>query len=149
MMEVCIIGCGNQGGCFAALLAMEPNVDRVVVADLDIARANHVKELILAMGGKAAQTRIDVDTVDATDHADVARVAKGTQFIFNGILPFCNLAVMKGALLAGAHYMDLYAMSSDLEGMKYEETIEAQLAMNEDFKQAGLTAFPSGYLPVG
>ena len=142
-MDVCIIGCGNQGGCFAALLAMEPNVGRVVVADLDVGRADHVKSLIQALGGKAAKTRIDVETVNATDPLDVARVAKGTQFIFNGILPFCNLAVMKGALLAGAHYMDLYAMSSDLDGMKYEETIEAQIAMDQDFKKAGLTAFPS------
>ncbi len=39
--------------------------------------------------------------------------------------------------------MDLYAMSSDLEGMKYEETIEAQLAMDEEFKKAGLVALPS------
>lgn len=142
-MDVCIIGCGNQGGCFAALLAMEPDVERVVLADLDLAKANHVKELILALGGKAAKTKIEVDKVNATSPEDVARVAKGTMFIFNGILPFCNISIMKGALLVGAHYMDLYAMSSDLKGMKYEETIEAQLELDEEFKKAGLTAFPS------
>lgn len=142
-MDVCIIGCGNQGGCFAALLAMEPEVKRVVLADMDLDKAKHVKKLIEEIGTEAANTVVEVDKVNAMDPQDVARVAKGTGFIFNGILPFCNLSVMKGALLAGAHYMDLYAMSSDLEGMKYEETIEAQLAMDEEFKKAGLVALPS------
>lgn len=142
-MDVCIIGCGNQGGCFAALLAMEPEVGRVVLADANMAAASHVKELILALGEKIGDTQVEVYQVNATDPEDVARAARGTGFIFNGILPFCNLAVMKGALLAGAHYMDLYAMSADLEGMKYEETIEAQLELDQAFKDAGLTAFLS------
>ncbi len=142
-MDVCIIGCGNQGGCFAALLAMESEVGRVVLADANLAQAEHVKELILELGDKIGTTVVEVYKVDATSPEDVAKVAKGTRFIFNGILPFCNLAVMRGALLAGAHYMDLYAMSSDLEGMKYEETVEAQLALDQEFKDAGLTAFPS------
>ncbi len=142
-MDVCIIGCGNQGGCFAALLAMEPAVSRVVLADVDIEKAEHVKKLILEIGDRIGETTVEVNRVNATDPEDVARVAKGTKFIFNGILPFCNLSVMKGALLVGAHYMDLYAMSSDLEGVKYEETIEAQLAMDQDFKDAGLIALPS------
>ncbi len=42
-MDVCIIGCGNQGGMFAALLAMEPEVKRVVLADMDLDKAKHVK----------------------------------------------------------------------------------------------------------
>ena len=142
-MNACIIGCGNQGGCLAALLAMEPEVERIVLADMDIERAKHVKKLVQEIGGKAAETVLDVDTVDATNARDVARVAKGTGFIFNGILPFCNIPIMEGALLAKAHYMDLYAMSSDLEGMKYEETIEAQMELDQKFKEAGLTAFLS------
>lgn len=142
-MDVCIIGCGNQGGCFAALLAMEPEVERIVLADMDLNKANEVKGLIHGLGGKASRVKIDIEKVNAADPNDVARAAKGTGFIFNGILPFCNLPVMKGALLAGAHYMDLYAMSSDVPGMKYEETIEAQLELDDAFREAGLTAFPS------
>lgn len=142
-MDVCIIGCGNQGGCFGALLAMEPEVDRVVLADMSLDVANHVKELILDLGERIGNTVVEAARVDATDPEDVARAAKGTGFVFNGILPFCNIPVMKGALLAGAHYMDLYAMSSDLEGMKYEETIEAQLDMDREFRDAGLVALPS------
>lgn len=142
-MDVCIIGCGNQGGCLAALLAMEPQVDRVVLADVDIEKARHVRNLILELGHRIGNTQVEACRVDATLPEDVARVAKGTGFIFNGILPFCNISVMKGALLAGAHYMDLYAMSADLEGTAYEETIEAQLAMDQEFREAGLTALPS------
>ncbi len=142
-MDVCVIGCGNQGGCFAALLAMEPDVKRVVLADVDLEKAEHVRSLIRELGSKVTDTAIEVLEVDATDPEDVARVAKGTKFIFNGILPFCNLSIMKGALLTGAHYMDLYAMSSDLEGTKYEETVEAQLEMDRQFKDAGLVALPS------
>lgn len=142
-MEVCILGCGNQGGCFAALLAMEEQVQRVVLVDIDLEQANHVKQLIHEIGGKASRTLVEVDRVNAMDPADVARAASGCGFIFNGILPFCNLAVMEGALLAGAHYMDLYALSSDLEGTKYEETVEAQMELDQKFKEAGLAAFLS------
>lgn len=142
-MDVCIIGCGNQGGCFAALLAMEPEVGRVVLADMDRKQAERVRQLINEIGGKAAQTVVEVKSVDATDPEDVAKAAENCGFIFNGILPFCNLAIMKGALQAGAHYMDLYALSADLEGTKYEETVEAQMELDEEFKAAGLTAFLS------
>lgn len=138
-----MIGCGNQGGCFAALLAMEPEVKRVVLADLNVAAAQNVKRLIREIDGKASEVQVDVFSVNAMDPEDVARVAAGCSFVFNGILPFCNLSVMRGALKAGAHYMDLYAMSSDLEGMKYEETVEAQMELDQAFKDAGLTAFLS------
>lgn len=142
-MDVCIIGCGNQGGCFGALLAMEEEVGRVVLADMDVEQARHVKQLIHEIGGKASQTIVETASVNAMDPKDVAKVAENCNFIFNGILPFCNLAVMQGALLAGAHYMDLYALSSDLEGTRYEETVEAQMELDQKFKDAGLTAFLS------
>lgn len=142
-MDVCIIGCGNQGGCLAALLAMEPEVKRVVLADIDVTAAENVKRLIHEIGGEAALVNVETTSVNAMEPEDVARAAEGCSFIFNGILPFCNLSVMKGALLAGAHYMDLYAMSADLEGIKYEETVEAQLELDAEFKKAGLTAFLS------
>ena len=143
-MDVCIIGCGNQGGCFAALLAMEPEVERIVLADLNVSAAENVKRLIREIPDQNARTTIvEVSAVNAKDPEDIARVAKGTQFIFNGILPFCNLSVMRGALLVGAHYMDLYAMSADLEGVPWEETIEAQLELDREFREQGLVALPS------
>lgn len=142
-MKICIIGCGNQGGCLAALLAMEKEVTEVVLADMDLEKAGEVKDLILALGDKVAGTSVDVTSVNAKDAEDVARVAKGAALVFNGILPFCNIPVMKGALLAGANYMDLYAMSADIPGTPYEETIDAQLELDEEFKKAGLVALPS------
>lgn len=142
-MKICIIGCGNQGGCLAALLAMEKEVTEVVLADMDLAKANELKELICGLGEKVEGKKVEVESVNAMDAEDVARVAKGAKLVFNGILPFCNISVMKGALLAKANYMDLYAMSADIEGTPFEETIDAQLELDEEFKKAGLVALPS------
>lgn len=142
-MKICIIGCGNQGGCLAALLAMEKEVTEVVLADMDLDKANDVKRLILSLGEKVSGIKIEVTSVNAKDANDVARAANGAKLVFNGILPFCNVSVMKGALIAGANYMDLYAMSADIPGTPYEETIDAQLELDEEFKKAGLVALPS------
>lgn len=142
-MKICIIGCGNQGGCLAALLAMEPEVTEIVLADMDLNKANEVKNLILELGEKVSGIKIETTTVNAKDPDDVARAAKGAKLVFNGILPFCNISIMRGALIAGANYMDLYAMSADIAGTPYEETIDAQLELDEEFKKAGLTALPS------
>jgi saccharopine dehydrogenase-like NADP-dependent oxidoreductase len=142
-MKVCIIGCGNQGGCLAALLAMERDIDQIILADMDIKKAETVRDLILALGDRLNARDIRVDTVNAMDAKDIARVASGSKLVFNGILPFCNLPVMKGALAAKANYMDLYAMSADVPGTPWEETIEAQMELDAEFKAVGLTALPA------
>ena len=141
-MKVCVIGCGNQGGCFAGLLAMEKDIEKIVLADRDINVAKKVLYLIKSLGDKVKVKDIVIDTVDALDTKDVARVAKGSKLIFNGILPFCNIPIMKGCLMIGAHYMDLYSLSKENPEVPYNETIEAQLELDEEFNVAGLTALP-------
>jgi saccharopine dehydrogenase-like NADP-dependent oxidoreductase len=141
-VKVCIIGCGNQGGCLAGLMACEQDIEHMVLADMNIDTAKNVRSLIKGLGDKAKVKDVSVDTVNALDAGDVARVAKGASLVFNGILPFCNIAVMKGCLKAGAHYMDLYSMSVYNPEAPYNETIEAQMELDEEFKAAGLTALP-------
>jgi saccharopine dehydrogenase-like NADP-dependent oxidoreductase len=50
---------------------------------------------------------------------------------------------MKACLRVQAHYLDLFSSPLELAGVSREETIEAQLELDSDFKSACITAFPS------
>ena len=69
--------------------------------------------------------------VDARDAASLARALDGADVVVNSADYRLNLDVMRGALAAGAHYVDL--------GGLYHVT-KQQLELDEDFRAAGLTA---------
>jgi saccharopine dehydrogenase-like NADP-dependent oxidoreductase len=76
--------------------------------------------------------RLDGDEfVDARDADSVARALDGASVCVNCADYRLNLEVMKGALAAGAHYVDL--------GGLFHMT-RKQLERDEDFRDAGLTA---------
>ena len=69
--------------------------------------------------------------VDARDAASLARALEGAEVVVNAADYRLNVDVMRGALGAGAHYVDL--------GGLFHVTRE-QLALDDDFRSAGLTA---------
>ena len=69
--------------------------------------------------------------VDARDAASLARALEGAEVVVNAADYRLNLDVMRGALGAGAHYVDL--------GGLFHVTRE-QLALDDEFGSAGLTA---------
>jgi saccharopine dehydrogenase-like NADP-dependent oxidoreductase len=71
------------------------------------------------------------DLVDAREPESVARAASGAKVVVNAADYRFNLAVMRGALAAGADYVDL--------GGLFHVTRE-QLELDDDFREAGLKA---------
>jgi saccharopine dehydrogenase-like NADP-dependent oxidoreductase len=69
--------------------------------------------------------------VDASDAASVARALAGSDVVVNSVGYRLNVPVMRGALEAGAHYVDL--------GGLFHVT-RLQLELHHDFRKAGLTA---------
>lgn len=145
-MHICIVGCGNQGVGMAGLLTHEADVERIVFIDSDAARlrgaVRTLESALESRGPSGTRLLVEGCQVDAGDSARVASAAQGCDLILNATIPALNLPVMQAALGAGAHYIDLYSFSRALPGVPDSETVEAQLELDGQFKQAGLTAFP-------
>ena len=142
-MKVCIVGTGSQGTGLAGLLAMEEDVEQLVIADYSEQNLKIAKELIDTLGARKKVLDIRVEQVNAGDVEDVARVIAGSDVVFNGIIPRFNLSIMKACIREKCHYLDLFASPYEGDGITKEETIGAQFELDEEFKRIGRTALPS------
>jgi saccharopine dehydrogenase (NAD+, L-lysine-forming) len=143
LVKVTIVGCGAQGSALAGRLAREPDTEKIVLADIILDRAKWAASQVRGLKGARADVSIEVKQVNAANKDDVARVARGSDFIFNATFPPFNIPIMKACLEVGAHYADLWSLpSAELPGAVKEHTVDAQLELDEAFRRAGLTAVP-------
>lgn len=143
-MKVAVVGSGNQGTGLAGLLAREPDVERIVLADRDPAMVGTAVRLIEDLDGvDPGRLRLVPVTVDAADAPAVARTIAGCDIVFNGTVPKFNLPIMEACLKAGAHYLDLFGLPYEGSGVPKAETIGAQFELDGEFKARGLLALPS------
>ena len=141
-MKVCIVGTGNQGTGVAGLLAQEKDVEELVLVDIEKAKAEKAKALIEGLGERCLAGEILAVQGDAADVEQIAGIAQGMDMIFNGIYAAYNYPLMRACLKVGAHYMDLRSNVMEGPEIPYRETIDAQFEMDEEFKEAGITACP-------
>lgn len=125
-MKVLIIGCGEQGSTIAKCLVGKADVDEIRLADIDLKRASGVAETLKS--SKVCTHRVDAGNVE-----EMVKVAEGVDVIVNAVVPRFNLPIMETAFTAGANYVDMAS------GPPYV-TIDEQLAQNEKWRRAGLTA---------
>lgn len=142
-MKVCIVGTGSQGTGLAGLLAMEPDVEKLTIADSNENNLKTAKSLIESLGERLTVKNLELKTVNAGDIDDVAAVISGSDVVFNGIIPRFNIPIMKACVREGCHYLDLFASPYESEGISRDETIGAQFELDEEFKKIGKTALPS------
>lgn len=129
-MKVVIIGAGEQGYVLTWNLAKHPAVDEIVLGDWDLDRAEEVK----AAWGAGKTTAVHVD---ARDIEHVARLAEGADLILNAVIPEWDDPLMKAALQAKTHYLD---MATRTDGGTIDDGYLLQIALDEDFKAIGRTA---------
>jgi saccharopine dehydrogenase-like NADP-dependent oxidoreductase len=120
-MRIALLGAGIIGAVVARDLATWDCPEEVVVGDLDGDRAREV----------AGEHGFEHATVDVRDDASLDAFLAGADAVINAGQYEINLPVMAGALRAGAHY-------TDLGGLFF--TTRKQLELDEQFRQAGLTA---------
>ena len=142
-MKVCIIGSGSQGTGMAGLLAMEPDVERLVIADCNEDSLIIAENLIKGLGDKICVKEIIFHHVDAASVDDVASVIHGCDIVFHSIIPKFNIPIMKACIRENCHYLDLFAAPYESQGINHDETIDAQLELNEEFRKIGRLALPS------
>lgn len=124
-MKVVILSCGSVAGRVADRAAAFPEIDELVVADIDEAAARDL----------AARTGARAEVFDATDPASLAKVLEGADVVFNGVGPFYRFAlpIIDAAVDAGAHYIDI------CDEFDVAEALVTQSRYDERARAAGVT----------
>jgi len=120
-MKIFVAGAGATGSIIAKLLAERPEVEQVLVGDIDAKKAR--KFLI-------SHPKIAFKTLNAQNTEEIAKATAGFTVIINASLPYFNLNLMQAALESGTHYQDL---ASDWADAKIE-----QLQYHDKFKEKSL-----------
>jgi saccharopine dehydrogenase (NAD+, L-lysine-forming) len=130
-MRVLQLGVGSVGEVIARTLSREPEIEVVILADLDEERAAQVAPELA--GGKAEVIRVDVRDGDALRDA-----LRDVDLAVNGLIPEFNLDVMQACLETQTHYLDMAAAGPrDVVGTA---DVDEELALGPAFEEAGLTA---------
>ncbi|UCE16233.1 MAG: saccharopine dehydrogenase NADP-binding domain-containing protein [Candidatus Bathyarchaeota archaeon] len=124
-MKILVIGTGAIGSVITSELAKNPEVEEVKVADINLQRAEQLRNWL-------KNEKVSAHRVDASKSDDIVRIAKDVNMIVNATLPRFNITIFDAAFRAKTNYVDLamYDYSSFLK----------QLEPDEKWKEAGLTA---------
>ncbi len=125
MKKIVVIGgAGAMGQVIVRDLLENSNVDHVEIADFDKRRAEE-------MAAKLGDERVSGSFADIKHASSLAKVLEQASVVINSTPYYNNVDVMKAALKAGCHYMDLGGLF---------HVSKKQLELNDDFARAGLMA---------
>jgi saccharopine dehydrogenase-like NADP-dependent oxidoreductase len=124
MKIVVLGGTGLTGRCAVRDLAQSPEVSEVVMTGRSLEKAQRIADEIKSK-------KVSIAQIDVTKHDDTVKVFKGADVGLNAVQYYYNLNVMKAALEAKVHYLDLGGLF---------HTALKQLELNNKFREAGLTA---------
>ena len=125
-MKIVVLGAGLMGRAVVYDLATAREVKNIVVADFDRSRAHDVAQ---KFGHGIARAAF----ADVRDTKQLAKLLQGGNIVINCTQYNWNLDVMRAALAARVHYMDL--------GGLYHMT-RKQFALDRDFRRIGKLAIP-------
>jgi saccharopine dehydrogenase (NAD+, L-lysine forming) len=128
-VKVLVVGSGGVGSAVAPIAARRECFERIVFADIDLARAQ---------SAAARDARFGAARLDAGDSAAIAALARAERVdaILNAADPRFNPPIFAGAFDAGCTYLDM-AMTLSGEGKKLGDD---QFAQEERWRDAGLLA---------
>ena len=130
-MRVLVIGAGGVGAAAAAVARRRDFFERLVLADVDAARAQ------AAAAGDERMAGVALDAGDAAAIAGLAR-AERADAILNAVDPRFNPAIFQAAFDAGCTYLDMaMTLSNAATG---EKLGDAQFAAAGRWEEAGLLA---------
>lgn len=125
-----VVGAGGQGAPCASILSRDPEVSRIVLADINEELLNKVSKKIRS--GKLTTVRVDAGILE-----DLKNAAKGVDAVINLTHIRFNAKVMEAAVKSGAHYVDT---ALDYEGIWKQLVENKPLNYDKEFRKAGLTA---------
>jgi saccharopine dehydrogenase (NAD+, L-lysine forming) len=148
-MKVLLLGIGTVGEAIARLSAGKPWLEKMVIADHDVARAREVAESI---GDADSHPVAEIDASDADAVAALAR-EHGVDLVMNALDPRFVMPVFRGALAADVDYMDMaLSLSSPHPTDPYSQPGvklgDDQFALDDEWRARGrLALFGQGISP--
>jgi saccharopine dehydrogenase-like NADP-dependent oxidoreductase len=105
-MRVLVVGSGGVGSAFVAIAARREVYEHIVVADVDIDKANAA---VSNAGSAADGGRIVASVIDASSADAVTDLAKSMRadVVLNACDPRLNPPIFRGAFDAGCNYVDM------------------------------------------
>ena len=103
-MRVVLIGSGAVGSAIAAIVARRTFIDHLVVADVDLLRAQEA-----AAGAAEGGIKSYAERVDASRASDIAALLRRhrADFVVNACDPRLNPAIFAAAFASGTNYLDM------------------------------------------
>jgi lysine 6-dehydrogenase len=133
-MKILVLGAGRMGhGAAFDLVHNSPDVESVTVADFDLKKAELVAEQV-------GTSRITAHHVDAASESDIARLMAGHDSAISCVNYWYNESLSRAAIATGTNFCDL-------GGNNY--VVDAQLAMGDEAKAAGINIIPDCGLAPG
>ena len=126
---VMVLGTGAQGSTIAMRLDEEPNVARIICADYNLEAAQRLEQKLT----KAIAVKVDGNNMN-----EILAASKGVDLIVNGLPPDFNVNLMEAALEGKMNYQDM--ASGPVEDIDFVGAVKRQLAYDDKFKEAGLSA---------
>ncbi|WP_027724469.1 saccharopine dehydrogenase C-terminal domain-containing protein [Tuberibacillus calidus] len=126
-MKVAVLGAGLMGKEAARDLAASQGVTQVVIADVDITKAEEVCR-------KLSSDKLSAAYLDATNDNQLADFMKDFDVVVNALFYTFNEKVARTAIACGVHSVDL--------GGHIGHVTEKVLAMHDDAVKAGVTLIP-------
>ena len=124
-MNIVVLGGAGLMGRYAVRdLVLNPEVDQVTIADLDVELARQVAAILNS-------PKVKVERADASDRASLVSLVSDADSLLNATVYYFNLPVMEACLEAGVNYVDLGGLF---------HTTRRQLELHERFQAAGITA---------
>ncbi len=139
MKKVIVIGAGAQGNVVAGVLSAQDDIDTVMLADIDIDRANEIAEVLGSP--KIKTVKVDASNLDAL----TAVVKKGGyDAVVNVMITDFNRNIIEAALAAKVNYLDMAShelLECSRKTTPQDPFLVEQLDYAKDFEDAGLKAF--------
>jgi len=126
-MKVAVLGAGLMGKEVARDLVLSPNVEKVILCDLDVGQANSFK-------AKLQNSKLEVLRLDANEDNEITDIIKEVDVVINAMFYSFNEKIAKIAVEVGVHSIDL--------GGHIGGATDAVLALDEKAKKQGVTLIP-------
>ncbi|WP_391119699.1 saccharopine dehydrogenase family protein [Psychrobacillus sp. L3] len=126
-MKVAVLGAGLMGKEAARDLVLSPNVEKVLLCDLDVGQANMFKE-------RLQNSKIEVLRLDANDDNNILQIMRKVDVVINALFYSFNEKVARLAVEAGVHSIDL--------GGHIGGATDAVLSLDKRAKEKGVTLIP-------
>jgi saccharopine dehydrogenase (NAD+, L-lysine-forming) len=140
-MKVLLVGVGGVGEAIAVIAQDRPWLEKMVLADINLERAQEVHQRLHAPG------KFVVARIDASDRGAIVALARehGVDLILNAVEPLFNEAIFDAAYEAGCTYMDMaMTLSSPHPERPFEEPGvklgDYQFERAQQWEQKGLLA---------